>query len=109
VRIGAGVVLAIRVLSVAGTLSLGARKAMARDATDSIVRGSILFHRGSGAFYAVNADGGQLKLVLPNAALARWSPDGKMLVFVRQEGNGNATLSGLASMSCGRTGNRSGG
>jgi hypothetical protein len=92
VRVDAGVALAIVVSSLAGTPPVGDRQALARVVAAPPARGSILFERGGNQFYAIDAVGGQLKLVLPNAAAAKWSPDGRWLMFVRKESDDSSYL-----------------
>jgi len=92
----AAALLAIGVLSLAGTAPVGARLVVTEDGQGSIPRGSIMFFGGpspSGGVYAADAVGGRLKELLADAYEADWSPDGTKIAFLR-EAPGQTGLTG---------------
>jgi Tol biopolymer transport system component len=76
------VVLGLFVLAPAAPTHVGA--SVLAEGTSTPVGGSLLIWRYTpfgGGLYAIDPRGQRLKLVLPQASSARWSPDGKLLAF----------------------------
>ena len=83
--------LGVGILNVDGThlrLVPGTRKLQVTGLDWSPDGKRLAFEAGFGHIYVINLDGSRLKLVAKDAESPRWSPDGKTILFAKNDGTG---------------------